>query len=237
MSNRGIIGRSFSATLVAVVWVLAGLPIPAQAGGSCGLQSVYVDSPDNDRQYGMRVAENLVIDPAAMCGLVRSVYVWSSQNNFVEVGWFQNGSIGAISGCQDFVRPHVFAHAFVDGEPKCKQDPPLLPVDPDPVYSFKVDNISHDFDFNYWWDTDTTPDQSMGYWGTPFMKYGWPVFATERHNLSDSLRATLDGVNSLGGGGEWHDVPLPISRHINNDISPYEVCSWSSHHLTVKSAC
>jgi hypothetical protein len=160
-------GRAFTATFVAAVWVLLALPVPAQAGDSCGLQSVYVESPDNDKQYGMRVAENLVIDPDATCFLVRSLYLWTTSNNFVEVGWFQSGSIQQVAGCQDFVRPHVYAHAFVDGEPKCKQDPPLLPLDPNPVYSFKVDNISHDFDFNFWWDTDTTPNQSMGHWGTP----------------------------------------------------------------------
>lgn len=184
----------------------------------------------------MRVAENLVIDPDAECGLVRSLYLWTTTNNFVEVGWYQNGSVGSIAGCPDYVTPHVFAHAFVGGEPMCKQNPPLLPVDPDPVYSFKVDNIGHDLDFTFWWDSDTTPSQTMGDFTTR-IAYGWPIFATERHDLSDSLRADLDGVNSLGGGGEWHDVPLPNYLRINNNISPYGVCSWSSHHLIVKSSC
>ena len=192
--------------------------------------------PGTQNQYGTRVFENLVINPSTPCGIVRSVFIEDNAANYVEVGWFENNA-GAFQfeGCQDFANPHVLVYAVVLGDAKCKANPPSLPLSPDPIYSFKVDNPDHDHDFVYYYDDDKSPSISLGFFATDHTN-GFAKTTTERHDPGDSLRGDFFDFNSLGGMGEWHDYPDSNRDEIGN-VGGWEVCSWSGHHLSVKLTC
>lgn len=208
--------------------------MPAQAlAVTCNTASYRVES-EPMTQYGARVAENLVINPASTCGLVRSVYIRQDSNNFVEVGWFESGTNGTFIGCDDLLTPHVLVYATVRGFVKCKHGTPALTALQD--YSFRVDNPDHDNDFVYYYDSDTTPSISLGFFATDHQR-GFAMMAAERKHTTDNLRADLLGVNSLNSGGSWGSFPLQYDLIVNPDVSGYSACSWSGDHLVVKASC
>jgi hypothetical protein len=220
-------------TFLTLVWLLGAFPLGAQAipcannagYGTRGLQA--------DHQFGSRVTNNLVINPASTCSIVRSIYIVNSALNFVEVGWFENGPDYPGDPCDDVSTPHILVYAKVAGHIKCKPATPALNAGQS--YSFRVDNPDHDNDFVYYWAGDQTPDISLGYFATGFTR-GYAQSGDERTATSDSLRADFSGLNSLGGGGGWHNFENP-STYSEGNVSGFAICSWSGGHLEVKSSC
>lgn len=122
--------------------------------------------------------------------------------------------------------------AIVDNYVKCKTN--TFGLQGGSYYSFAVSNPGHDLDFEYWFDTDTTPDQSLGSFATT-MLFGYPRSSDERRPGSgDSLRAEFAIHQSLGGLGEWHSYPVPSYINSLNGTSGWDVCSWSGNGLVVK---
>lgn len=188
-----------------------------------------------NNQYGVKVGQNLVVNPASDCGIVRSIYIKDSNINTVEVGWFEDDGTGGFhyKDCQDFANPHVLVYALIDNTPICKQDPqPVFASEPD--YSFKVVNADHDSDFAYYYDDDDTPDTLLSVITTNHTN-GYAQTATERQG-SDSLRASFVPFNSLGALDDWHSYPDAFLT-TNPPVGGWEVCSWSGLNLEVKSSC
>ena len=175
----------------------------------------------------------LVVDPSSDCELMRTLYIQKDEVNWVEVGWYQDGADGSLDICTDTLTPHVLVYAFVYGYIKCKPSVPTLSAGEE--YSFKVANPDHDLDFTYYWDSDSTPDQSLGSYSTLHAK-GYPQASDERRNgTDDSLRASFDMTESLGSGGGWHSFPTPVRLEEYRDTSGWAVCSWSGNGLVVRS--
>lgn len=160
VSSRAWFLRGFVVALLAVAWTVGFLPSPAFA--ACDDEkSAWIVKTEGvaNNQYGVKVGQNLVVNPASDCGIVRSIYIKDSNINTVEVGWFEDDGTGGFhyKDCQDFANPHVLVYALIDNTPICKQDPqPVFASEPD--YSFKVVNADHDSDFAYYYDDDDTPD-------------------------------------------------------------------------------
>lgn len=188
-------------------------------------------SPGATNEYGAKTTNNSVINPASTCGLVRSVYVWDTADNIVEVGWFEDGTNGSAAKCSDVLSPHILVYAIVNGFIKCKTGTNALSAGQS--YSFRVDNPDHDFDFVYYWDDDTTPNISLGFYATDH-RNGFPQSGDERKHPNDSLRASFSGLNSLGGGGAWHAFPSPVNLGSTGNVSGFTVCSWGSTFLHVR---
>lgn len=131
------------------------------------------------------------------------------------------------------VNPHILVYALVNKFVKCKSGTNLLSAGQQ--YSFRVDNPDHDFDFVYYWDDDTTPNISLGFFSTDH-KAGYPQMVSERGTQGDVLRASFGGVNSLGGAGNWNPFgdPTLVSTGFVGD---WEVCSWGATSLVVKKPC
>jgi hypothetical protein len=162
------------------------------------------------------------------------VYINSDYDNFVEVGWYEEGTFSSIAKCDDVVAPHVLVYAVVNGFIKCKPSTPQLSAGQN--YSFRVDNPDHDHDFTYYWDTDGSPDQLLGNYATDFSK-GYPESGDERKNADDSLRADMSSMAVLGGGRGWNDFPSPVSLDQVGNVGGYSVCSWGDSFLEVRANC
>lgn len=120
----------------------------------------------------------------------------------------------------------------MSGFNKCKQSTAQLTAGQD--YSFRVDNPDHDFDFVYYWDDDTTPSISLGFYATD-ISLGHPHTWDERHDTPDSLRATMSSFNSLSGGGAWQSYP-GANIFDTGPTDGWSVCSWSASSLVVKAS-
>jgi hypothetical protein len=171
-----------------------------------------------------------VINASPECIIVRSVYVWDDVDDYVEIGWYQDGADQSVTVCTNTTTPHILVFQYRNGAASCRQNTPLLTVGQD--YSFKVPNPEHDLDFHFFWDTDLTPDVPIGAYMTGHSN-GMARTGTEHHSASGSLRADFRGFNSLGGQGNWH----PYSGAYVNVFPPlggYVVCSWGDTYLHVR---
>jgi hypothetical protein len=233
--RAGGFGRGFAVTLAMTGLFLAILPGPTAFAVTCVNQGWVVDSFSTDQQYGARAATNLVVNPAGTtCTVIRSVYIIRDlPNNYVEVGYFEDGPDQPDDPCSYVTTPHILVYAVVDGFVKCKTGTQGLTAGQE--YSFRVDNPDHDFDFVYYWDDDTTPSISLGFYATDH-RAGYPQMASERGTTSDSLRADFGGVNSLGGAGNWHVLSDPDVFSVGN-VGSWDVCSWGGTSLIVKNPC
>ena len=215
----------FLSTLFAVALILGPMQNIALAVDCDVLGTSFLGYADHQatQQWGVQLAKNSVINPNSDCSIVRSTYVWDSINNLVEVGWYENGSDGALQKCDYVLTPHILVYAIVNGFVKCKSGTAALNAGLD--YSFRVANPDHDSDFVYEWDDDNTPSINLGFYATDHTN-GYPKTASERHHTNDSLRADFTGMDSLGGGGAWGPYPNP--QPIANNSVGYVICSSGS---------
>jgi hypothetical protein len=235
--SRGAFRKGFLIGILAVFWAVGPVPVPALASCSFFGQGYGVTSPTTTTRYGVKVGQNLVINPSTSCGITRSIYIEDSSDNFVEVGWYEDDGPGGDGSppCTDFGSPHVLVYAIVSGFMKCKSAPPGLPL-AEPHYSFRVDNPDHDHDFVYYYDDDNTPDISLGFFATDHIN-GWTKAGDEGHDTVDSLRASFVPFESMGSGGAWlSGFPSP-ELFSSGNVGSWDVCSWSSLNLEVKLTC
>lgn len=168
------------------------------------------------------------------CEIVRSMYVFQTGNNFVEVGWYDSGSIGGIAKCVQTSVPHIFVYAIVGNTIKCKNPSNAL-LFPSTV-SGNVQNPDGDFNWDYYVD-----GVYQGFFNTNLTS--GEVFAgTERHLYGDTLKAQFDGLQYMGTGGNWnpwteiHGVRQPQTGDPVNDFSfCYDPNSVT--HFQVKVTC
>jgi hypothetical protein len=159
------------------------------------------------------------------------MYVIKDTFNLVEVGWYQDGASQSLDKCTNTLTPHVLVAAVTNNFWKCKTGTALLTAGQD--YSFRVDNVSHDMDFDYYWDSDTSPDIHLGFFGT-FHTSGTAEAVDEKHSAGAYLKADFDDFDSLRSGGSWGNLPLPVDLVTVGDVSGWVVCSWSSNHLIAR---
>jgi len=227
-------GHGFAVTLAVAGLFLAILPAQSALAVTCTNQGWIVDSFSTDQQFGVRAATNLDVNPTGtICTAIRSVYIIRDlPNNYVEVGWFEDGPDQPDDPCSYVTTPHILVYAVVDSFVKCKPGTQALTAGQE--YSFRVDNPDHDFDYTYYYDDDTTPSISLGFFATDH-KAGYPQMATERGTSGENLRAGFGGVNTLGPIA-WHvlDDPDVFSQ---GDVGSWDVCSWGGTSLIVKNPC
>lgn len=152
--------RGFLVVLV-TAFMTWGPLTPAARAACGGFNGWWVTAPSTS-QYGARVLLNYVVNPSTNCGIVRSVTIYTSSQNYVEVGWYEDDGAGGFrfANCDHWASPHILVFAKVSGFNKCKQSTAQLTAGEN--YSFRVDNPDHDFDFVYYWDGDTTPEYQPG---------------------------------------------------------------------------
>jgi hypothetical protein len=199
---------------------------------SCPLNGYLVESSDATQQWGARASSVLATDSFPNCSVIRTVYVEYDYLNFVEIGWYDDGPSWSDK-CDDVSVPHVLVYASVNGFKKCRPGTPALSTGQ--RYSFRVDNPDHDGDFVYYWDSDTTPDILLGYYNVD-RTHGFPRGAAERKDQVGTLRASLLGMNSLGGGGSWHAFPDPAVPYTVPPVSGWTLCDWSNDSLEVRAS-
>jgi hypothetical protein len=225
---------AFVATFFALL-VVVYLPTPALASDCTTYGSGYwVKSDGSSNQYGTRAEKILVVNTSSHCALLRIIRVKEDSSNFVEVGWYQDGNDQSLAKCSDTETPHIYVAAMVNNFWKCKQNTAALTTGE--RYSFKVVNADHDFTYEYYYDSDTTPNIYLGYYNVDEPN-GKAFMFDEIHDVNtpyDSLRADFDGVNSLGNQGNWHAFPDPSLTNGLGGSTGWQVCSWSGTTLTVK---
>jgi len=214
--------------------LLALLPPQAALAVTCINAGLGVDSLGTDQQYGVRIGRNLIVNPSGtVCSVVRSAYIVRNWDNFVEVGYYEDGPDWPPDPCTNVTTPHILVYAIVDRFIKCKAGTSGLTAGQE--YSFRVDNPDHDFDFVHYWDDDTTPSISLGFYATDH-KSGFPQVVSERATTADSLRGEFHEVNSLGGGGSWNWFGDALSFS-NGNVGNWNICSWGPSHLDVRLNC
>ena len=225
--------RGFVTGIVTVTFLCALMVRPADAvtctENGTGFIVKSQDSVPNE--FGARVAFLRAEDPSPACVVLRAMYVIDDGFNLVEVGWYQDGASQSLDNCTNTLLPHVLVAAVTNDFWKCKTGTAALTAGQD--YSFRVDNPNHDLDFDYYWDTDSTPDTYLGFFGT-FHVSGTAEAVDEKHSAGAYLKADFDDFDSRGSGGGWHNLPLPVELVTIGDVSGWSVCSWSSNHLIAK---
>lgn len=230
MNSRQAYLKGFLVVLVTTFMTV--IPFPRTALAACGGFNGFTVKAPLTNQYGARVLLDYVVNPVTDCGIVRSVAIQTSIQNYVEIGWYEDDGAGGFgfTDCEHYSAPHILVFAAVNGFAKCKPNTQQLTAGES--YSFRVDNPDHDFDFVYYWDADTSPNISLGFYATD-ISTGKPNTWDERHETSDSLRATLSSFNSLSSGGAWQGYP-GADLSVSGSTVGWSVCSWSATSLVAK---
>jgi hypothetical protein len=233
-SNKGLTVRAIvvgflQAVVVSCVF-LVSTAVPSQAA-NCGPAYDWRDirTPStNNNEWGVKASAVLVtgLEP---CVQHRTLYVWHSSDDFVEIGWYRDGSSGqSLDLCTNSTAPRVLVFQKRNGAKSCKPNTPVLTGGQS--YSFKIQNPEHDLSFTFWWGVGSIPDTALGPYQTDHIN-GQAKASTERHQYEDSLRGDFTGVNSLGSS-VWHALPNVVTQQ-GGDPYPYIVCSYGSTYLHV----
>lgn len=223
--------------VMALLFVTLGLRPEFAAAVTCtvlGSGKGKVADPSVSNQWGGRSSGISVVDPPSSCPLVRSLYINGiDSDNWVEIGWYKDGTDASVSKCDDTTDPHILVWASVNGFRKCKPNPPALSAGE--TYSFRVDNPDHDNDFVYYWSSDSSPTILLGHYTTDHTS-GRPQAATERHYDGENLRVDMSGIKSLRWSGDWDPFPdwYDFSTPGTGD---YRICDTGPSLLEVRSTC
>jgi len=224
-------GSAVGAIVVLMLLVLSVHPVKAVTCTFNGTGFIVKSKDTVAFEFGARVAFLRAENPSPACVVLRAMYVIEDAFNLVEVGWYQDGSSQSLDKCTNTLTPHVLVAAATNNFWKCKTGTAALAAGQE--YSFRVDNPNHDLEFEYYWDTDSTPDAYLGFYGT-FHTSGTAEAVDEKHSAGAYLKADFDDFDSRGSGGSWHNFPLPTELVATGDVSGWSVCSWSSNHLMVR---
>ena len=157
--------------------------------------------------------------------------MWQSQNNFVEVGWYEENVDLTI--CTDVSAPHFFAWAIVDGTKKCQLQSGSPSISQG-FHGFKVEDGNHNMNFTYWLDGNAQVTQSTS------MTQGEVFAGVDRHVDGDHLGAEFDGLKWLGSAGGWNPWnQLSGVKYTQtwDNVSDFDFCWRSNYHFEVRANC
>ena len=225
------LGLVVASLLLSLVPLVATAP-SANAAVCQNYGSGWEGDYDGANHFGVRVTSPGldVTNYSTNCVMVRSLYIWLSQNNFVEVGWFEDDG-GVLAKCDDVTSPHVLVYAVVDGFVNCKTGTAAVSSG---FHGFRVENPGHDFDFDYWLD-----GTQVGVYVTN-MTQGEVFAASERHKAGDHLGAEFDGLKWLGSAGDWNDWDQLTGQKDTqpwDNVSDYSFCKVNNRHFLIKPSC
>ena len=226
----GSVMKGFISTVALASMLLIMTPVPAQAN-DCSAAYWWRDlrtPSSNDNEYGVK-STGILVTAVNHCVQHRTLYVYGDSNDFVEIGWYRDGTGGqTLDVCTDTTAPHVLVFQMRNGFKSCKPNTPLLTQGES--YSFKIENPDHNYSFSFAWGVGSIPNQGLGAYTTNH-KQGQAKASTERHRYEDNLRGTFTGVNSLGSS-IWHALPNAVIQQ-GSDPYPYIVCDWSPSYFRV----
>ncbi len=223
--------RSFLATLMISSFLLVSTALPARAA-CVGVSNTFygVDTQNSSMfEYGAE-ADNILVTGLEPCNQTRTLYVWRDGNDWVEIGWYRDGTNQSLSNCTNSTAPRVFVYQLRNGFISCKPNTAILTGGEN--YSFRVRNPEHNFSFNFYWGAGTIPGTALGSYMTDHSR-GAAIMTTEAHQPGDNLRAHFTGVKSLGDS-LWHNLPTPLKLEHGVGQAPYIVCSYGTTYLHVE---
>jgi len=154
-------------------------------------------------------AQVMTVNPVTSCVIVRSMYVWKNGDNFVEIGWYKDGTDQSATKCDDVTTPHVLVYAIVAGHIKCKPSSPAIAAGS--WYSYKVENPNHANAFDYYWE-----GWWQGYYTTSFSQGTVDSFS-EHHLSGESLTADFNKEKYMGSAGNYSAWEASLEE----DTPPY----------------
>ncbi len=170
----------------------------------------------------------MVYNPGSTCILVRSIYSKVDSDNWVEIGWYKDGSSQSLDKCDDTTTPHLMVYALVNGFIKCKPGTPALSAGSS--YSFRVENPAHDNSFEYFFQG--SPE---GSYATSFTQ-GLSQAFSERHTSGENLKADFSSLRFLGNAGSWN-AWSSVTNGSFGDISGWLFCPVGSNAFNVRQTC
>lgn len=168
------------------------------------------------------------------CAIVKSMYVWVSSNNFVEVGWFENPSDpNDLAVCDNHTLPHYYVYSIVGGSINCKHPTPVI-IDLPRSINANVRNPDGDMRWDY-----TVNSADMDYYNTNISS-GEVLAATERHSTNDGLAATFDGLDYMGASGNWNvwdEIHHKKDTQSWDSVTDFDYCPINNHAFSVAASC
>lgn len=163
------------------------------------------------------------------CTRVGSVYVFGTNINAVEIGWYLDPGPATDCSNGNQANPHILVDRYVNGTEFCKTGTSTLTQG---YHGFKVANPNHDL----YWDFHVDGN-SEGSYPVNFTS-GYVLFAAERHSGTDAAYDDFDGLYYLGSGGSWNAwANTASSGSGTGGNNPYLYCYYSHTHTAGKITC
>jgi hypothetical protein len=195
--------------LLTVVSLVALLTVRPPAAYACGTAHENVEGYDyTDPHYGNGGLQyvNTSSTLSTLHGpIFRSLFIWSDSGNDVEVGWTDdNGGHNS---------PVVYAEWVNRGVDSGPQFYTGYSLNYNTDYTFKVQNIGHQYIFRYYIDGQGTP---FNYSPTMNFQQGYALSNSERHNnCGDSMWTHQYSLQYFSSSGSWNNYSSLAEYYCN----------------------